>query len=135
MSSSTGVTLLVSSLKWRHSLGSSMTLGQGAAEVLVRTGWELVPPWHLPTHTGEPPPEFRVVDLDGHGVLDAVRVLQGELKELSCPQHSVDSAGGCDGLAEHLVDALSLDVIPVGIDDLQVPGTLLRPALPGGKGP
>lgn len=76
-----------------------------------------------------------MVDLDGHGVLDAVWVLQGELKELSCPQHSVDSVGGCDGLAEHLVDALFLDVIPVGINDLKVPGTLLWPALSGEKGP
>lgn len=76
-----------------------------------------------------------MVDLDGHGVLDTVGVLQGELKELSCPQHSMDSAGGCDGLAEHLVDALSLDVIPVGVDDLQVPGLLLWPALPRGKEP
>lgn len=57
-------------------------------------------------------------------MLDAVRVFQRKLKELCCPQGSIKHVFGGDGLIQHVGDALGLDALPVGINNLQVPGVL-----------
>lgn len=69
-------------------------------------------------------PELRPVYPDGHRVLDAVGVLQGELKELGRAQRGVDGVVGGDGLAEHGGDALGLDALSVRLDQLEVSGVL-----------
>lgn len=58
-----------------------------------------------------------------------MRIPEHELEELGGAQRGVDGVLGGDGQAERAGDALRLRALPVGGDDLQVPGVLRTDAL------
>ena len=69
--------------------------------------------------------EFAVVTVDGDCVFRVVRIPEDVFEVLGRAETGVDVVFGGDGLSQHVQDALILPLVPVQLNCLQVPSTLL----------